>query len=303
MSRLLTAALVVGVAATVLTAGAGLAVVGAITAHNPDTTPACPGQTITPAVSPAWASIPAAGAPPALAAALHRPGTALRAAPAAPSAAGPGGRVDADAVTVGELPPATYGGVRLSTAQLHWAQIITAMAARMGLTQRAARIGLAVAMQESQFDPAAVNEDFVGLFQQRPDPGSGLYTQYPVTDGNGAAFMFLDQLRSRVPGYHTDPRQDWQLGEIVQESHVGQNVQQWQPMAAALAAALWPTATAATGRCSRPPPPPKPAPGRRMSRPGAGGRPTPPQPAPAARTPAGIRGTSSATPSSTTPTP
>ena len=303
MSRLLTAALVVGVAATVLTAAAGLAVVGAVTAHNPDTTPACPGQTITPAVSPAWASIPAAGAPPALAAALHRPGAALRAAPAAPSAAGPG-QVDADAVTVGELPPATYGGVRLSTAQLHWAQIITAMAARMGLTERAARIGLAVAMQESRFDPAAVNEDFVGLFQQRPDPGSGLYTQYAVTDGNGAAFMFLDQLRSRVPGYHTDPRQDWELGEIVQESHVGQHVQQWQPMAAALAAALWPTATAATGQVQ---------PAAATTQAGAGsdecrgrvrvvGR-QPPQPAPGVRTPGGIRGTSSATPSSTTPTP
>ena len=116
---------------------------------------------------------------------------------------------------------------------------ITAVTKQMNLTRRAAEIALAVAMQESTLDPTAVNGPWVGLFQQAPDPVSGLYTQYDRTDPAGATRMFLEQLVRRVPGYDTDPRQNWELGEVVQESHVGQNVAKWQDMGKALAAVLY----------------------------------------------------------------
>ena len=51
--------------------------------------------------------------------------------------------------------------------------------------------------------------------------------------------MFLDQLVRRVPGYDTDPRQNHELGDLVQESDVGQNVAKWQDMGKALAAVLY----------------------------------------------------------------
>ena len=116
---------------------------------------------------------------------------------------------------------------------------ITAVTKQMRLTRRAAEIALAVAMQESTLNPNAVNGPWVGLFQQAPDPSSGLYTQYDRTDPAGATRMFLEQLVRRVPGYDTDPRQNYELGEVVQESHVGQNVAKWQDMGKALAAVLY----------------------------------------------------------------
>jgi cell wall-associated NlpC family hydrolase len=94
-------------------------------------------------------------------------------------------------------------------------------------------------MHESALDPNAVNGPWVGLFQQAVDPGGGLYTEYDRTDPAGATTMFLQQLVRRVPGYDADPRQNWELGEVVQESHVGQNVAKWQDMGKALAAVLY----------------------------------------------------------------
>ncbi len=171
---------------------------------------------------------------PAAVAAAAAPGTYTCAtttpAPATPTAATGSG---ASAI------PGTYGGQSFTSQQIQAAGVITAAAKQMGITRRGAEIALAVAMQESRLDPAAVNGPWVGLFQQAPDPSSGLYTQYDRTDPAGATRMFLEQLQRRVPGYDTDPRSNWQIGEVVQESGVGQNVQPWEPAAAALVAVLY----------------------------------------------------------------
>ena len=113
-----------------------------------------------------------------------------------------------------------YAGITLNAEQMKIAGTITAVVKQMNLTRRADVIAIAVAMQESTLDPTVVNGPWVGLFQQAPDPVSGLYTRYDRTDPAGATRMFLDQLARRVPGYDTDPRQNYQLGEVVQESRV-----------------------------------------------------------------------------------
>ena len=51
--------------------------------------------------------------------------------------------------------------------------------------------------------------------------------------------MFLRAARRPGPGYDTDPRQNYELGEVVQESRVGQNVAKWQDMGKAIAAVLY----------------------------------------------------------------
>ena len=105
-----------------------------------------------------------------------------------------------------------YAGITLDAEQMKIAGTVTAVTKQMNLTRRAAEIAIAVAMQESTLDPTAVNGPRVGLFQQAPNPVSGLYTQYDRTDPAGATRMFLDQLVRRVPGYDTDPRQNHELG-------------------------------------------------------------------------------------------
>ena len=162
-------------------------------------------------------------------------GTALPTLTTPPSTtAAPALPVTAPIAAAPPRPGGTYAGVTLSSAQVTAAAGVAAAARQLSLNPRALRIALAVAMQESTFNPQAVNGIWVGLFQQSPD----LYTAHPRTDPAGAADMFFRQLVSRVPGYAADPRADWELGEAVQESGVGRNVAKWQPMAAALAQAL-----------------------------------------------------------------
>ena len=173
---------------------------------------------------------PAALAPPALTASNY---SCTINAPAPPS---PG---SGTAGTSATARAGNYAGITVNDQQIRVAGTITAVTKQMNLTRRAAEIALAVAMQESTLNPKAVNGPWVGLYQQAPDPASGLYTQYDRTDPAGATRMFLEQLVRRVPGYDTDPRQNYELGEVVQESHVGQNVAKWQDMAKALAAVLY----------------------------------------------------------------
>jgi len=153
-------------------------------------------------------------------------------------AAGPASAVTS-ANPTGSAGAGDYGGVTLTSQQVQVAGTITGVAQQMRLTRRAAAIAIAVAMQESTLNPQVVNGPWIGLFQQAADPTSGLYTQFDRTDPAGAARMFLEQLVTRVPGYDTDPRSNSELGEIVQESGVGQNVAKWQDMGTALAAILY----------------------------------------------------------------
>ena len=191
---------------------------------------------------PAPTGLAPTGGPVMAAAAVGQPlrAAAPTTAPTSPAAAG--GAFDPATVAVPAQPGGTFGGVTLTADQMKMAATIVAVAKGMGLTGRAARIAVAVAQQESTLNPAAVNQQFVGLFQQSP-PSDGVYLKYSRTDPAGSAWMFLDQLATRTPGYDTDPRPDWEIGEVVQESGVGINVLQWQPMAAALEPALWGTAT------------------------------------------------------------
>jgi hypothetical protein len=103
----------------------------------------------------------------------------------------------------------TFAGIALNADQLRMAGTITAVGKQLGITRRGIEIGLAVAMEESSLTADAENGPFLGLFQQHPDKGTGLYTQYPRTDPSGASWMFFDQLRQRVPGYDSDRRLDW----------------------------------------------------------------------------------------------
>ncbi len=151
-----------------------------------------------------------------------------------------------DPIAPAPTPPGLLGGVfagvRLNALQVTSASTVVSVAKSLHVTRRGIRIALAVAMQESSLDPAAARGAFIGLFQQRSDLGSGLYTQYNRLDPAGAATMFFQQLIKRVPKYDTDARLDWQIGEVIQQTGVGRNVEQWFGLAQALTTKLvaWP---------------------------------------------------------------
>ncbi len=127
-----------------------------------------------------------------------------------------------------------FSGVTLSALQATSANTIASVGKSMNIGRRGIRIAIAVAMQESSLNPAATLGPYVGLFQQKSDPSSDLYTQHNRLDATGATTMFFQQLIKRVPGYQTDPRLDWQIGEVIQETNVGRNVEQWFGMSEAL---------------------------------------------------------------------
>lgn len=144
----------------------------------------------------------------------------------------------------------------MSSAQVTTAQTIVQQGKQQQIGRRGIRIALAVAMQESSLNPAAVNGPYVGLFQQMVDQSSGLYTQGDRLKAQDATRMFFEQLTRRVPDYETDPRADWEVGEVIQETNVGRNVLQWfnlsqqlldklDPEQSAAATAATTTATAA----------------------------------------------------------
>ncbi len=148
-------------------------------------------------------------------------------------------------ITTAQKPQAgVYDGVALTAAQVGAAQTIVSVGQQMGVTRRGVRLALAVALQESSLNPQLVTGADAGLFQQRSADLSGLYTQYSRTDATGASRMFFEQLLARDPGYDSDPRADWEIGQIVQSSHVGRNVLQWFGVSQALVAKLMPLAAA-----------------------------------------------------------
>lgn len=143
--------------------------------------------------------------------------------------------------TAGANLDGVFDGTALRATQVDVAATIVKVGKDLGITDRGIKIALAVAMDASSLTPTVVNVPFVGLYQQQSDPASGLYEDQDRADAAGAATMFFNQLTKRVPGYDTDTRADWQLGEIVQESGHGREFDQW----AGLAAQLLITVTAA----------------------------------------------------------
>ena len=61
---------------------------------------------------------------------------------------------------------------------------------------------------------------------------------YPRTEPGGAAWMFYDRLLKLVPGYDTDPRTDYEIGDVVQLTCTGERFGQYQDMARDLAGQL-----------------------------------------------------------------
>ena len=114
------------------------------------------------------------------------------------------------------------------------AATIVAVGKQMGITRRGIEIGISVATEQSSLRPEAINSDWLGLFQQNPVT----YTQYKRTEPGGAAWMFYDQLIKQVPGYDTDPRQDFEIGDVVQKTTTGERFAQYKDMAADLAGQL-----------------------------------------------------------------
>jgi len=128
----------------------------------------------------------------------------------------------------------TFAGVALDAEQVKMAATVAAVGKQMGITRRGIEIGIAVATEQSSLRPDAVNEAWLGLFQQNPVD----YTMYPRTEPGGAAWMFYDRLLKLVPGYDTDPRTDHQIGDVVQLTGTGERFGQYQDMARDLAGQL-----------------------------------------------------------------
>ena len=128
----------------------------------------------------------------------------------------------------------TFAGVALTASQVEMAATIVAVGKQMGITRRGIEIGLSVATEQSSLRPEAINADWLGLFQQNPVT----YTQYRRTEPGGASWMFYDQLVKLVPGYDTDPRQNFEIGDVIQKTTTGERFAQYQDMATALAGQL-----------------------------------------------------------------
>lgn len=131
-------------------------------------------------------------------------------------------------------------GVQLDPDQMSTARSIVAVAKGMGLTRRAAVIGLQTAMQESSLHADAVSGDAVGAFQQILPGPEGAYVGYDRRDAAAAARGFYVVLVRRDPGYDGDPRPNEDLAQLVQASGRGADAYaHWTGFAQALGAALW----------------------------------------------------------------
>ncbi|HEY4991680.1 MAG TPA: NlpC/P60 family protein, partial [Nakamurella sp.] len=121
----------------------------------------------------------------------------------------------------------SFAGIPLDARQVEMAATIVAVGKQMGITRRGIEIGLSVATEQSSLRPDAINKDWLGLFQQNPVT----YTQYRRTEPGGAAWMFFDQLITLVPQYDTDPRADYEIGDVIQKTTTGVRFAAYQNMA------------------------------------------------------------------------
>jgi hypothetical protein len=118
--------------------------------------------------------------------------------------------------------------------QLFNASIITDVAMRRALPERATIVALATALQESKLHNLDYGDaDSLGLFQQRPSQGWG--TKAQVMQPTYAAGKFFDALL-KVPGWQSLSIGD--AAQAVQRSAFPGAYADWEPRATALAAAL-----------------------------------------------------------------
>ncbi|WP_243740591.1 C40 family peptidase [Streptomyces sp. 8K308] len=149
------------------------------------------------------------------------------------------GSTDASSTAAGCAPSrqsegAADGG-RWSPEQTRNATTITEIARARSLSQRAAVIAVAVAIQESSLvNLAHGDRDSVGLFQQRPSQGWG--TREQLTDPPYAAGRFYDALLA-VDGWETRPLAD--VAQAVQRSAYPEAYARWEEPAGALVSAAW----------------------------------------------------------------
>lgn len=154
----------------------------------------------------------------------------------------------------GTLSPGSYGGTNLTQAQVNNAALIYNIAKSRGLSNQAAIIAVATAMQESSLtNLAGGTSDSAGLFQQRPSQGWGTLAQ--VTDPTYATNKFLDAL-VKVPGWDTMPVT--QAAQAVQRSAYPNAYATWVPMATAAVQALSSSPGAAPATPAAPAPAPAP---------------------------------------------
>jgi cell wall-associated NlpC family hydrolase len=129
-------------------------------------------------------------------------------------------------------------GGRLSASQLAVAKTIVGIGKGMHVTQRGTVIALAVARQESNFDPNAVSPSgrSVGIYQQQ----GALYADVDRRDPASAAAAFYEQLLKGVPNYNDPSVPIAQAGQEVQRSGAGAKYYaQWVSWATALGAKLY----------------------------------------------------------------
>ncbi len=223
LSRALRLAVISVAGAVVSTVGLG----AGIAAGAPPVVPPVPGvpEVSTPTPTPTPATTPAAGLP------ICLPGqeSAPLSGSGTPAPLGNLQGLPADLAAGG-----SFGGVGLSAEQVRMAATVIAVGKQMGITRRGIEIALSVATEQSSLRPEALNKDWLGLFQQNPIN----YTQYRRTEPGGASWMFYDQLVKRVPGYDSDARPNYEIGDIVQQTRTAERFAEYQDMAADLAGRL-----------------------------------------------------------------
>ncbi|MBB5918563.1 hypothetical protein BJY24_007475 [Nocardia transvalensis] len=138
--------------------------------------------------------------------------------------------------TPADVLPRTVTGAqqRFTPSPPQWdnARVIVSVARDRGLPVYAAVIALATALQESLLEnlTEAVDNDSLGLFQQRPSSGWGIPDE--LTDPAYAAGAFLDGLVARAPDFRELPL--WESAQATQASAHPQAYAQWEEQAAAM---------------------------------------------------------------------
>ncbi|MCZ1012283.1 M23 family metallopeptidase [Streptomyces lydicus] len=145
-------------------------------------------------------------------------------------ATGPGGEA-----TVPLNPQGKQQSVNWTTEQKRNASIITNVARGRGLPPRAAVIGVATAIQESQLKNIRYGDrDSLGLFQQRPSQGWGTAAQ--ITDPIYASTSFFKRL-ANVGKWRTKPLS--QAAQNVQRSGFPDAYAKWEKTAGELVVKSW----------------------------------------------------------------